>query len=385
MKKNKHIKAASVIIVSALLSALLLSACEPMTLEEYQSGAPNAAATTPDAADEGNIVTAKTTEDDKEELPEADGGEDEDDFEPDALLAALLADGENGAAFAPDDLDSSGTPSDTDEEPRRDWETAPLNTDGSLVTGKNAVCYDLTTNTFLYGKNIDDKLSPGGVTKLVTALVAYNVLRDDRDALLTVGSELDMLAGDAGKAGLKKGQQLSLETALAALLVGSGSDAAYTLAACSARYSTGLTGASDADMVSVFVEMMNDYVKELGCDSTTFKNPDGYDDTAQLSTARDILKIAEAAATNSLVAGLCAESGVTVEFASGGTASYSAKRPSFSGYDLRGLRAGYTAKDGYAYAALAFIGEHAVISFVSGCASAAARDSDSAALLSLDA
>jgi D-alanyl-D-alanine carboxypeptidase len=259
----------------------------------------------------------------------------------------------------------------------------PLYVDPGRVSGRHAACYDLTTDIFYYGKKLDEHLSPGGVTKLVTALVAYEVLGEQSGYVLTVGEEINMLQADSKKADLSVGEQMDLKTALYALLTGSGNDAAYTIAKETAKFNSGLTGASTEDLVGLFADMMNDYAAELGCSNTHFVNADGYGDDEQYSTPRDILRIAAAAVENPVIADICAADSVTVNFITGETATYEAGLPSIDGYDIRGLRSGFTSEDLYAFAAFVNISDHQVITFVSGCDTAYTRNIDTGTLLNM--
>lgn len=63
---------------------------------------------------------------------------------------------------------------------------------------------------------------------------------------------------------------------LKALLIPSGNDAAYTIAASIGRVTAGDESLSAADAVKKFVALMNQTAAELGMSNTHFNNPDGY-------------------------------------------------------------------------------------------------------------
>jgi D-alanyl-D-alanine carboxypeptidase len=353
------------------VTVFALSGCERMEIEEYQNRA---------NADLNAVVESQTQESETQAPGLVVGDEDSaESIDPAAELAAA----DNGEVTVGVDVIAPPSETGTAYTPGRVFGGEPLYVDPATVSGKHAACYDLTTNIFYYGKNLDGTLSPGGVTKLVTALVACEILGEQSDLVLTVGEEIDMLEFDSKKADLVIGQQMDLETALYALLTGSGNDAAFTIAKETAKFDSGMTGASIENLVGLFADLMNDYALKLGCTNTHFVNADGYGDDEQYSTPRDILRIAAAAVENPIIAKICAADSVTVNFLTGETATYEAGLPDISGYDIEGLRSGFTSEDQYAFAAYTNISDHQVITFVSGCQSAYARNVDTAALLNM--
>jgi D-alanyl-D-alanine carboxypeptidase (penicillin-binding protein 5/6) len=370
---NKKKIFSSFVCTLAVAFTIALCGCERIEFEDYINRADGG---------EGEFIESQT------QSPETqapglivDGGESDGSIDPAAELAAA----DNGDAANTVGVDvvpppgGGGTPANIG----RVFGADPLDNDPGKVTGRHAACYDLTTDIFYYGKNLDDQLSPGGVTKLVTALVAHEILGGESGFVLTVGEEINMIQPNSKKADLSVGQQMDLETALYALLTGSGNDAAYTIAKETAKFSSGLSGASTEDLVGLFADLMNDYILGLGCESTHFVNADGYGDDDQYSTPRDILRIQAAAVENSVIAEICAADSVTVNFLSGESATYSAGLPAIAGQEILGLRAGYTDEDLYAFAAYAQISDHQVITFVSGCQYPYSRDTDTQTMLGM--
>ena len=117
----------------------------------------------------------------------------------------------------------------------------------------------------------------------MTALVVLE--NADLDAEVTVEEgDLDEVTWDSSIAGLKVGETLTVRDLLACLLVPSGNDASYVLA----RF----VGGGDWH---AFVDMMNERAAQLGCEGTHFANPCGLHDDNHYSTARDLVRIFEAA------------------------------------------------------------------------------------------
>jgi len=158
--------------------------------------------------------------------------------------------------------------------------------DDSGVLCKSAVLLEETTGTVLVSKNADERRFPGGLTKMMTALVAIENL--DLDAVVTVSENAaDFMGGNAGTIDLDPGEEIKVRDLLYCMMLCSSNEAAIALAETTAGSEAG------------FVEMMNRRASELGARSTHFVNPHGIHDEEQYTTAADMLKIAIAARSNS--------------------------------------------------------------------------------------
>lgn len=211
------------------------------------------------------------------------------------------------------------------------------------INAPRALLYDVTGNRLLYKKNIDVKTAPASLIKLLTALTALKYCAPTQ--ICTVGNEIDLIAEDSSVCPLQKGWQLTLEQLLHGMLLPSGNDAAYCVAANVGRL---VTGATYAQAVSYFTIMMNQTAKELGMKDTYVTTPDGYDAQGQYTTARDLLTLSRAALQNELIAKICAKSTVSYTLANGTKVTWNSTNrylnPSDTFYDQRvyGLKGGYT-------------------------------------------
>lgn len=166
-----------------------------------------------------------------------------------------------------------------------------------LASGINAVVvYDLSDGKTIYEKNEKQRISVASTTKLMTSLVALRYMSPDY--VITVGDEIYMRQPNSSVALISKGHKLKLRTLIAALLLPSGNDAAYTVAVNVARHHSGDSSMSNADAVTYFCSLMNAYAKELGCKNTSFVNPEGWDNDKHYSTAEDMALIAIEATKN---------------------------------------------------------------------------------------
>ncbi len=159
--------------------------------------------------------------------------------------------------------------------------------------------FDLTANTVLFEKNAQTKITAASTTKLLTALTLLEYV--GKDTIFTVGSELSLVGSGSSSADLVKGQTLTVEQILDALLIPSGNDAAYVIAAHVGRNLSKDPQITDRDAVNVFLEKMNDKAKSLGVKNSLFTCPDGYPDGKQYTTTEDMLLISVAAAKNATI------------------------------------------------------------------------------------
>jgi serine-type D-Ala-D-Ala endopeptidase (penicillin-binding protein 7) len=172
-----------------------------------------------------------------------------------------------------------------------------------VVQAKAFFCVDVKRNQTLLARNPDKQLPVASLTKLVTALVTLDHMPLDRK--LTVPDHIKKVPKSV--VGLQAGDKLSVEELLHGLLISSGNDCAETLA-CEYQ------GGKDS-----FVRAMNKKARALGATSTTFYTPSGLDRKivrnseskdsedvdSNLSTARDISRIARVAFSNAKIRSIC--------------------------------------------------------------------------------
>lgn len=158
-------------------------------------------------------------------------------------------------------------------------------TERLLDTAQAAFVYETTSDTVIYSYNADQRLYPGSLAKILTALIAIE--KCDLDAEVTVSTrEISQLPLGSITAGLKNGEVVTVRDLLYWLILTSANDAALVLAAY-------MGGDEDG-----FVEIMNQRALEIGCTATYFTNCHGLDDSQQYTTARDIARITYAASEN---------------------------------------------------------------------------------------
>ncbi len=152
----------------------------------------------------------------------------------------------------------------------------------SGVKAKGAVLADADTGQILWGREVGTERPMASVTKVMTALLVLE--NGNLGQEIAVPEAADSYAWKYGgeSAGLHPGDVLTAQELLAALLLPSGADAAYTLANA---YGPGR---------NAFIARMNATASQLGMKDTHFTSPDGLPyptETSTYSTPFDLLTL----------------------------------------------------------------------------------------------
>lgn len=162
---------------------------------------------------------------------------------------------------------------------------ADLSPSAAPETGMAAgILVDTSTGKVLWSKNPTSARSPASLTKVLTALTVleYSAL----DGYTTISRAARTV--DGGRMYAEEGWRFTMRDLLWGLLLQSGNDAAIALA----------ENASPDGSVEGFMAMANALASRLGADSSNFVNPHGLDAQGQVSTARDLAVITQAALEN---------------------------------------------------------------------------------------
>ncbi len=160
------------------------------------------------------------------------------------------------------------------------------------IQGDAAFVWDIRDQRVLMEKNSDEALPLASITKLMTALVAYELLEDESKVNITI--EAVKTDGDSG---LSDGETFSLRDITDMVLIASSNDGAEALAAQAGK---AVEGAVDPERL--FVHAMNIRAEELGLRNTRFTNATGLDvnesEAGAYSSARDVALLMEYLITN---------------------------------------------------------------------------------------
>ena len=142
--------------------------------------------------------------------------------------------------------------------------------EGPGTYGDSAIVMDADSGAILYAKNIDKKEYPASITKVLTALLAFQY-GNMEDTVTISDHALSCLGSGYASIGLKAGDKISLEQALYATLLASANEAACAV---------GETVAAEHDQdYDWFIRQMNTTCKNLGGTNSNFTNTNGvYDE-----------------------------------------------------------------------------------------------------------
>ena len=153
---------------------------------------------------------------------------------------------------------------------------------GPGTYGEAAIVMEVESGSILYAKNIDDHHFPASITKLLTALVAFENGKFEDPVVFSHESLAFLEPGDA-YIGMKEGNQITLEQALYATLLASANEGAYGVAES--------VGKNKGHDYAWFLEQMNKRCRELGGENSNFANPHGLHDENHYTCARDMALI----------------------------------------------------------------------------------------------
>ncbi len=166
---------------------------------------------------------------------------------------------------------------------------------GFDITAKAGLLISLDTDRVLYEKNIDDKVYPASITKIMTAVLILESEKYDPDAKITMTrSALDLVLGTGlAVSHLKENEEFTQYDLVHLVLISSCGDVAYL----ASEYYGG--------SVENFVGMMNTKAQELGLTGTHYSNPVGLHDEENYTTVRDICTLARYALNNETFKEVC--------------------------------------------------------------------------------
>ena len=179
-----------------------------------------------------------------------------------------------------------------------------------------AIRLDDGTEEF-FGFDPDRVVDPASIGKLATAMAALELM--DPDEWITPGDEVYLPPSGASSAFIRPHHTLTLSMLIEAMMIPSGDDAAFAVAAAAGRRLPGHEEDEYPEAVAAFVGYMNEWAEQIGCSGTRFTVPDGYAGEENHSTLGDMAKIAGRAAEEPLILRYAAMEKDEVVYASGHT------------------------------------------------------------------
>lgn len=156
--------------------------------------------------------------------------------------------------------------------------TTVINAVEPEITATSGAVIDCIDGKILYSKNIEEKIYPASLTKVLTAILVVENC-NMQDEVIISQSAIDSVQSGYLTANIQSGEILTVEQLLNILLISSCNDVANALAE---------HVAGDTEQ---FVVMMNNKAKEIGCQNSNFTNCNGTHDENHYSTAYDLALI----------------------------------------------------------------------------------------------
>lgn len=172
------------------------------------------------------------------------------------------------------------------------------------VNAESAILMNADTGAILYEKNAKTPQYPASITKIATALYAlkhksdalHEVVTAEQESIVSIGEDAKRRANYSLPAywlvpgsthiGIKRGEQIAFKDLLYGMMVASGNDASNVIAQ------------HVGEDIPAFMAGVNAYLKEIGCENTTFYNPHGLHHPKHMTTAYDMAVMTREAVKN---------------------------------------------------------------------------------------
>ncbi|MCL1862310.1 MAG: D-alanyl-D-alanine carboxypeptidase [Defluviitaleaceae bacterium] len=145
------------------------------------------------------------------------------------------------------------------------------------IDAKASILMEAETGKILHENNAHEKLAPASVTKVMTMLLIYEAIDQERikwDDVVTVSAHAASMGGS--QIFLEQEERQTVRDLTKSIVIASANDAAVAMAEF-------VAGSEDA-----FVAQMNNKARALGMENTNFANACGLDADGHLTTAYDI-------------------------------------------------------------------------------------------------
>lgn len=232
---------------------------------------------------------------------------------------------------------------------------------------KQAILLDFETGDILLEKNSDERMYPASMTKMMTAYMVFDRIKDGS---LSLDDTLPVSEAAWRKGGSKMfievGKDIRVEDLLRGIIIQSGNDATIAVA-------EGLSGSEEA-----FAVEMTAKARDLGMMNTQFKNASGWPDPEHYTTARDLSILAVSIIRDHPeYYHLYSET----EFTYNGITQGNRNPLLYADIGADGLKTGHTEASGYGLTASAVVGERRLVLVLNGMESKKDRITESKSVM----
>tara|TARA_Y100000816_G_scaffold254120_1_gene206098 strand:- start:2144 stop:3292 length:1149 start_codon:yes stop_codon:yes gene_type:complete len=149
------------------------------------------------------------------------------------------------------------------------------------IKAPSVVLQDFLSGEILYEKDADREIYPASMTKIMTSIIAFEMLKNGEinldDKFLVSEKAWKLSTAGYSSMFIMVGDEVSVENLLRGIIVASGNDACIALA-------EGIAGSEQE-----FALIMTSKAKEIGMNNTNFSNSSGINDPDNYTTLKDIL------------------------------------------------------------------------------------------------
>ena len=243
------------------------------------------------------------------------------------------------------------------------------------IDASYVILQDHLSRKILYEKEADFRIYPASMTKIMTTIVVFDLLKKGEtslDEMITI-SENAWRLSQSGYSSMfiMLNDQVSVEDLLKGIIIVSGNDACVALA-------EGLSGTEED-----FVILMNEKAVEIGMKDTNFANSSGINNVNNYSTVRDILKMSRYLIDNyPEYYSYYKETSFTWDRTGGDPITQGNRNPLlYKNMGVDGLKTGFLTVEKYSLASSMKVGERRINAVVSGFKTKNSRSRESAKLL----
>ena len=244
------------------------------------------------------------------------------------------------------------------------------------IDAKTAILLDYNSGEILYELEPDMSIYPASMTKIMTSIIAFDLLTQDKIKLddEVVVSENAWRLSKSGYSSMfiMLGDKVTIEDLLKGIIIVSGNDACVALAE------------AIAGTESNFAEMMNEKAEEIGLENSNFTNSSGINDPDNYSTVKDIAIMSKYLIENyPEYYAYFKETEFTWERTGGDPITQGNRNPLlYKNMGADGIKTGYLAVEKYSLASSVLGEKRRLIAVASGFKTKNSRSNDSIKLIS---
>jgi D-alanyl-D-alanine carboxypeptidase (penicillin-binding protein 5/6) len=243
------------------------------------------------------------------------------------------------------------------------------------IKARTAILQDYLSGEILYEKDADKSIYPASMTKIMTAIIAFELIKNGdlnlNEKFLVSENAWRLSSAGYSSMFIMVGDEVTVENLLKGIIIASGNDACIALA-------EGIAGTEEE-----FAILMTAKAVEIGMENTNFANSSGINNTENVSTVRDIMIM-----SNYLIKEFpeeykyFSEKKFTWDRTGGDPITQGNRNPLlYKNLGVDGIKTGYLAVEKYSLASSVYRNGRRLIAIGSGFDTKNARSKESAKLL----